>query len=131
MKRILIVDDEPHVVRVLKLALERAGYHVDTVQNGERAWKQLQADQPDVLITDIHMPRLDGKELCRRIEEKMPDRRFLILVITSRTEIEHRAWSRRLDNVMFLEKPASMRRLIGMLDSYFDNIRTAVATKIV
>ncbi len=131
MKRILIVDDEPHVIRVLKLALERAGYHVDTVQNGERAWEQLQADRPDVLITDIQMPRIDGKELCKWIEERMPDRKFLILVITSRTEIEHREWSRQLENAMFLEKPASMRRLISMLDSYFDNRTTTVAAQIV
>ncbi len=131
MNRILIVDDEPHVIRVMKLALERAGYRVDAVQNGEQAWEWLQTSQPDVLIADIQMPRIDGKELCQRIEEKMPDRQFLILVITSRTEVEHREWSRELKNTMFLEKPASMRRLLSTLDEYFDNRTAREARKIV
>ncbi len=131
MKRILIVDDEPHVIRVQKLALERAGYQVHTVQNGEMAWEWLQDDQPDVLIADIQMPRMDGRELCTRIEGNMPDRQFLILVITSRTEVEHREWSRQIRNAMFLEKPASMRRLTGILDEYFRNGKIVEAKKVV
>ena len=131
MKRVLIVDDEPHVVRVQKLALERAGYQVHTVPNGERAWEWLQGNQPDVLIADIQMPRMDGKELCRRIEEELPNRRFLILVITSRTEVEHREWSRQIKNAMFLEKPASMRRLTSILDDYCHNNRQVETKKVV
>ena len=130
MKRILIVDDEPHVIRVQKLALERAGYQVDTVQNGQQAWEWLQSEQPDVMIADVQMPRMNGKELCQRIEETMPHRQFLIVVITSRTEVEHREWSRQLKNAIFVEKPASMRRLIGLLEEYFHTGRTAEAKEI-
>ena len=56
MKKILIADDEPHVIRVLKLSLEREGYEVDAVPHGEAALERLRVSTPDVLITDIQMP---------------------------------------------------------------------------
>ena len=49
----------------------------------------------------------------------MPERQFLIFVLTSRTEVEHREWSRNIDNLLFLEKPVSIRNLVDQLDGYF------------
>ena len=119
MKQILIADDESHVIRILAQALKREGYAIRFVSNGEAALQQILEQPPDVLITDIQMPRMTGDELCRRIGEQLPDRRFLIFVLTSRTELEHRQWSRRFDNLVFLEKPLSVRRLITMLNDHF------------
>lgn len=119
MKRILIADDERHVLRVLIQALERAGYSAEGVLTGEAALEKIVEQPPDVLITDVQMPRMTGEELCRRIQEGMPDRDFLIFVVTSRTEVEHREWSRQIDNLRFLEKPVSIRRLVSSLDDYF------------
>ncbi|MFW2374755.1 MAG: response regulator [Gammaproteobacteria bacterium] len=119
MKQVLIADDEPHVIRVLKLSLDRAGYNTDSVPNGEAALAWIRDRHPDVLITDIEMPRMTGKDLCMQLEKEFPQRKFLIFVLTSRTEIEHREWTGSLSNVMFLEKPVSTRKLIAMLDDYF------------
>ena len=87
MKNILIADDEPHVLRVLKMSLERQGYAVDTCANGQDALEKIQQREPDILITDIQMPRMDGETLCKYIQQQMPNRGFLIFVLTSRTEI--------------------------------------------
>lgn len=119
MKRILIADDERHVLRVLSQSLERAGFAVEGVLNGAAALDSVRAQPPDVLITDIQMPRMTGEELCKRIQQEMPERRFLIFVVTSRTEVEHREWSREIDNLQFLEKPISIRSLVAKLDAYF------------
>ena len=115
MNKILIADDEPHVLRVLKMSLEREGYAVDVCANGREALDSIQRQAPDVLITDIQMPLMDGEELCRNIQQTMPDRNFLIFVLTSRTEIEHRQWSREISNLQFLEKPVSIRELTEKL----------------
>jgi len=119
MKKIVIADDEPHVLRVLKLSLEKEGYAVDTCANGKEALARLEREYPDILITDIQMPQMTGEELCLHIKQHMPDRNFLIFVLTSRTEIEHREWSREIHNLLFLEKPVSIRNLVEKLDGYF------------
>lgn len=122
MKNILIVEDEPHVIRVFKMALERKGHTVETAPDGIAALEWLETGHPDVLITDIHMPKMAGQELCETIVKKFPGRQFLIFVITSRTEIEHREWTRNIHNLLFLEKPVSIRKLLSMIDSYFENL---------
>jgi len=119
MKRILLVEDEAHIVRVMKMALERAGFAVETAGNGEEALKYLENGHPDVMITDIDMPRMTGRELCMRINADMPDRNFFIVVVTARTEIEHREWSRLIPNLGFLEKPVSVRKLVSRLEERF------------
>lgn len=119
MKKILIADDEPHVLRVLKMSLEKEGYEVEVSANGMEALARIEQQAPDILITDIQMPQMTGEELCKHIEEYMPNRTFLIFVLTSRTEIEHREWSRSIHNLLFLEKPVSIRNLVEKLDGYF------------
>lgn len=115
VKRILIVDDEPNVMRVLKLMLERAGHRVRTACDGVEGLAQVRAEPPDVLVTDIQMPRMDGRELVRTLHAEMPDRAFDIYVMTSMTERGEREWVRKIPRVVFLEKPVSPRQLVARL----------------
>ena len=114
MRRILIADDEPHVIRVLQVSLERAGFQVEFVPDGERALESITSDPPDALITDIQMPRMSGDVLCRKLDED-PTREYPIFVMTSRPELEHREWARKISDLVFLEKPISIRTLISKL----------------
>jgi len=119
MRHVLIADDEPMVARLLRIALERAGYRVSTVPDGLAAWERIRQAPPDVLITDIDMPRMNGEQLCRRVQEEIVDRQFPICVLTSKTAIEHRDWSQKITDLMFLEKPVSVRMLLAKLDERF------------
>jgi DNA-binding response OmpR family regulator len=119
MKRILIVDDEPHVIRVMRMALERNGYRVDEAGNGEMALQRITENTPDVMITDIDMPRMNGEALCKEVQRTMPGRTFRIYVLTARAELEHRIWSSSIANLEFLEKPVSIRKLAAQLQTYF------------
>lgn len=116
MKKILIVDDQATVIRVLRLAVEQAGYAVETATNGSECLVRLGESLPDFLVTDIDMPCMNGKELCLAIEKRFPDRAFPIIVLTSRTELEHRDWTSKIDNLLFMEKPVSVRRLLACID---------------
>lgn len=112
MKRILIVDDHAPVIRVMKVGIEAAGYEVDTAANGSECLVKLCSEQPDFLVTDIDMPRMTGRELCEAIVQQFPNRTFPIVVLTSRTEMEHRDWTSNIENLTFMEKPVSVRRLV-------------------
>ena len=118
-KRILVADDEPHMSRVIELFLQREGYHVELVRDGQEALDAIMSSPPDVLITDIQMPRLTGKGLCLELEKRLPERDFRIIVMTSMTDREHREWSGSLKDAMFIEKPVSMRSLVSTLSKYF------------
>ena len=111
MKSILLVDDEPMTLRVMRQALEKDGFQITTAFDGEEALEKITAKQPDVLITDIKMPRMNGKELCLEIQASMPDRLFPIFITTSLTAHEHRDWSGEISNLFFVEKPISLRKL--------------------
>lgn len=115
MKRVMIVDDHAPVLRVLRLGLEEAGYEVDSALNGSECLVKLCNELPDFLVTDIDMPRMNGKELCQAICKQFPQRTFPIIVLTSRTELEHRDWTRGIDNLSFMEKPVSVRRLVSFI----------------
>lgn len=115
MANILVVDDEPTVRRIMRVALQKAGYTVTLAENGEVALAAIRAQAPDVLITDIEMPRMDGRALCAAIQKEFPYREFPIFVVTSLTEREHRDWSEQIMNLYFLEKPVSIRRLTSKL----------------
>jgi CheY-like chemotaxis protein len=125
MKTVLIVDDEPHVARVLKLTLERAGYRVLTAADGEAGLAAVLAAPPDALVSDIQMPRMDGRDLVRAVCRALPERRFPIFVMTSMTAREERDWVRQLANVHFLEKPLSPRQLVSDLARALEAAATA------
>jgi CheY-like chemotaxis protein len=111
----LIADDEPHAIRVLKVTLEREGYTVETASNGEAALARIHEQQPDLLISDIQMPKLSGEQLCARIAAELPNRRFPIVIMTSMTFVTESHWSRQYSSLVLLEKPISMRRLLPLI----------------
>jgi CheY-like chemotaxis protein len=124
MRTILIVDDERHVARVLSVALERAGYAVGTACNGEEAISKLAELKPDALLTDIMMPRMNGRELVAVVRNHFPERQLPIVVMTSSLELEHRDWVKDDSQLHFIEKPVSPRRIIQILDKHFSTIET-------
>ena len=69
-KRILIVDDEPLIVKGLKYSLESDGYETESAQDGEEAVTKFFAGQYDLVLLDVMLPKLDGMEVCQRIREK-------------------------------------------------------------
>ena len=69
-KKILIVDDEPLIVKGLKYSLEQDGYETDSAEDGEEAVNKFFAGQYDLVLLDVMLPKLDGIEVCQRLREK-------------------------------------------------------------
>ena len=79
---ILVVDDEPHVVRLVKANLEPSGYRILTAADGEQALRAVRDESPDLVILDIMLPKMDGYEDCRRIREFSP---VPVIMLTARS----------------------------------------------
>lgn len=115
--RLLVVDDEPHVPRMLKLKLEADGWEVMVARNGAEALNLLEAGPlPDAMITDMMMPVMDGKALCLAVAERYPERPFPIFLATSVVERDVREWSASLGGIVFLEKPVSPRKVVAAIE---------------
>ncbi|HXJ56512.1 MAG TPA: response regulator [Verrucomicrobiae bacterium] len=83
--RILLLDDDPVLVRLMALLLKRVGYEVDTAGDGEQGWAALQRGQYDLLMTDNDMPRLKGLDLVRRI--RAAGMSLPIIVVSASAEV--------------------------------------------
>lgn len=79
---VLVVDDEPHVVKLVKANLELSGYKILTAADGEQALQTVQSESPDLVILDIMLPKMDGYEVCRRVREFSP---VPIIMLTARS----------------------------------------------
>src|SRR5262245_46958731 len=68
-ERILVVDDDPLILRLVRVHLEKAGFRIITAMNGEDALNIVAAESPDVVVLDLMLPKMDGYEVCRNIRE--------------------------------------------------------------
>src|SRR5207244_4115637 len=85
-KRNLLADDERNIARLAQVNLERAGYAVTLVADGNEALREIGANPPDLLITDVMMPHLDGFELLRRLKERDETRSIPVIMLTVKTQ---------------------------------------------
>jgi len=85
-QKVLLVDDEPDIVELLKYNLEREGYHVATALNGNDALKIAKGIRPDLIVLDIMMPGMDGVEVCNRLRQMPEFKNTVIAFLTARGE---------------------------------------------
>ena len=118
-KKILVIDDEAHIRRVIELKLKNRGYQVVTAKDGEEGFDIIKKQKPDVVITDIMMPKLDGRSLSKRANLLKAERPFLTIIMTCRVSPEENAWTNDMDDTLFMEKPFSPSKMVEQIDQYF------------
>jgi two-component system alkaline phosphatase synthesis response regulator PhoP len=115
--RVLLCDDEIHILRAAEFKLRRAGYEVRTAADGEEAWKAIQAEKPDVLVTDFQMPRLDGFGLVQRVRENPDTEDLPVLMLTAKGyEISQEELADKWNVAAVVAKPFSPRELLRLVE---------------
>ncbi len=121
MPRVLVVDDEPHVTRLVQQRLRAEGYEAVTASHGMEALEKLATEGPfQVVVTDYNMPRMDGRQLCESIRERYAGEDICIFLVTARLEEPLREWAEGLPRVEYIEKPLSLQDLLLRLEKCFD-----------
>ena len=112
--KILIVDDEPPIVKMVAHNLKQANYQVITAYDGQEGLAKARQEAPDLIILDLMLPRLDGLELCRilRREQQMP-----IIMLTARDTEVDRVVGLELGADDYVVKPFSVRELVARVKS--------------
>ena len=109
-KRLLIVEDEENLLTALKYSLEREGFSTSTATDGEQALEAARQGNPDAVILDIMLPKLDGLEVCRILRREID---APILMLTARGEEIDRVVGLELGADDYITKPFSMRELVA------------------
>jgi len=113
---LLICEDDSSVRRVLERTFERAGFDVSSAANGEKAIPIIESKKIDVMISDINMPKMTGRELCKHLATKGPYLPECTFIVTARTEEEERAWVSEFSDIKIVEKPIGPRQILQLVN---------------
>jgi two-component system KDP operon response regulator KdpE len=110
LKRILVVDDERQITTILRTSLQNSGYLVDTAKNGLEAFQKFEADSPDLIITDLSMPEMNGLELTQAVR-RLAATPIIVLSVRDTDSMKVTALDEGADD--YLTKPFSMNELLA------------------
>ena len=114
LKKILVVDDEPKIVDVVKSYLEKNGYSVATAYGGRDAYEKFERENPSLMILDWMLPDISGEEICRTIRQKS---RVPIIMLTARVEEENILEGFHFGADDYVTKPFSPRQLVARVEA--------------
>ena len=118
-KRILVVEDSPAISEMVKDSLAGAGYEVFVANNGFEALRDLEEILPDLIITDIMMPKVDGLELCQAMKNRLETRDIPFIIFSSRIDEETIEKGREIGARYFIAKPFEMETLLDRVQKVF------------
>ncbi|RMF90813.1 MAG: response regulator [Methanobacteriota archaeon] len=121
-KLIMVVDDEPEILFIVKSVLSKHGYTVVESRSGEECLKELEHLLPDMILLDIAMPGIDGWEVCRKIKEKERTKKIpvsMLSIFSDKTHIERSLHYAGADHHM--KKPIEFSELLHTVDSMLSN----------
>lgn len=113
MAKILIAEDSATAVAVLKKALAPLGHTILVANDGEDAERQISLEQPDLVILDIIMPKLNGFQLCRNIRSNPSLAKLKVIMVTSMDRESDRYWGLKQGADEYLTKPVDVEELMS------------------
>ena len=120
-KRVLVVDDERHIVRLVQVNLERQGYEVLTAYDGVECLEKAKAEKPDLIILDVMMPRMDGFEALQRLKSDPETGQIPVIMLTARAQDRDVLQGYQYGADLYLTKPFSPLELISLVKRVFES----------
>jgi len=117
-KKILVVDDEVDLVKTIQVYLELGGYKVLTSYNGDDALNQARKENPDLILLDIMLPKLDGYKVCRLLKFDEKYKHIPILMMTAKTQEKDKLIGKETGANEYITKPFDMEELTEMIKAY-------------
>jgi len=117
-KRILIVEDDPSVLRATSYILEKEGYQVLTAQNGLEGLKKAREDNPDLLILDVMLPGIDGFEICHSLRSEPKTAGLPILMFSAKGQESDKATGLKVGADEYMTKPVDREVLLNKVAAW-------------
>ena len=121
-KKILAVDDEKHIVRLVQVNLERQGYQVVTANDGKEALQKVADENPDLVVLDVMMPYMDGFEVLQNLRRNPSTRDIPVIMLTAKAQDADvfKGWQSGVD--CYLTKPFNPMELLSFVKRIFDSM---------
>lgn len=110
--KVLVVDDEEHIIELIQLGLRYEGFQVESASDGEQAINLAQRESPDLIILDVMMPGIDGLEVCRRLRSNPTTSEIPILMLTAKDEVSDRILGLQTGADDYVTKPFDFYELL-------------------
>ena len=121
-RRVLLVDDEPAIIKVIGKGLQAAGYEVLTSMDGEDAMSKAQLGNPDVIILDLMLPKKSGFEVCAALKKDPRLQRIPIIIFTGKGKEMDEKLCRELGANAYITKPHASKELIEQIEVLLANV---------
>lgn len=117
--KILAVDDEKHIVRLVQITLEKEGYELITASNGREALEKVASEQPDLVVMDVMMPEMDGLEALGKMKNDPATSHIPVIMLTAKAQDSDvfRGWQSGAD--LYLTKPFNPAELVTFVRRIF------------
>ena len=115
--RVLVVDDEPDLVRVLEFGLKASGYAVEVASDGQEGLKKAREIKPDVILLDLMLPKLDGYKVCRLLKFDDRFKHIPIIILSARTQEGDQTLALEMGANRFVTKPYDFSEILGYIET--------------
>lgn len=112
---VLVVDDSPTETHLFVGALEKAGFHVESAQNGEEGVNAARRLHPDIILMDVVMPVLNGFQATRQLQRDPQTADIPVIMVTTKDQATDRAWGLRQGALDYLVKPVNAKELVARI----------------
>ncbi|MBI3911670.1 MAG: response regulator [Armatimonadetes bacterium] len=120
-KKILVVDDQPHIVRLVEVNLQKANFEVVTAADGEEGWDKICSERPDLIILDVIMPKKDGFQVLHDLKTHPDLRSIPVIMLTVKTQNADIVESLREGADLYLPKPFHPVELVSLVKRMLDS----------
>jgi CheY-like chemotaxis protein len=118
--KIMIIDDEPGILEVVKIILEGEGYQVFTINNSEEAIAKINLIKPNLIFLDVRMPGIGGEEICRQIKISHSTKEIPVILLSA--SFGTKQLVKKCGASDYLEKPFEMENIIKMVSNYLGTV---------
>jgi DNA-binding response OmpR family regulator len=122
--RVLVVDDEADLVRVLEFGLKARGYEVISASDGQEGLKKARETKPDIILLDLMLPKLDGYKVCRLLKFDERFKHIPIIILSARTQEGDQTLAMEMGANRFITKPYDFSEVLGHIEALLKSVPT-------
>ena len=114
-RKILVIDDETELLKAISICLKASGYEVITAQDGQEGLEKAKASNPDLIILDVLMPKMDGYEVCRLLKFDEQYKSIPVIMLTAKVQDIDKAMGKKVGADDYITKPFETHDLIDKI----------------